>query len=70
MLGDVTDSYAYNGQGEVAAYAASYQSTVLLTNNYTRDALGRITSKNETVLGSTHVFGYSYDVRGRDNRHL
>lgn len=30
-----------------------------------RDQLGRITSKTETVAGTTSVYGYSYDSRGR-----
>ncbi len=31
----------------------------------TRDALGRIVTKTETVQGTTHVYGYSYDAVGR-----
>ena len=34
----------------------------------TRDVLGRIISKTETLGGATHVFGYTYDLAGRSLR--
>ncbi|MEA3411387.1 MAG: RHS repeat-associated core domain-containing protein, partial [Pseudomonadota bacterium] len=33
--------------------------------DYTRDQLGRITRKNETIEGRTHVYAYHYDGAGR-----
>ena len=32
---------------------------------YDRDALGRITSKTETISGITDVYDYRYDLAGR-----
>ena len=37
----------------------------VLSEQYTRDALGRITSKSETVGGTTTLYGYAYDDSGR-----
>src|SRR5207248_9917579 len=31
----------------------------------TRDTLGRIVNKTESIQGTTHIYGYSYDVVGR-----
>ena len=40
-------------------------SSVLYDAHYTRDALGRITGKTETVQGVTHQYAYHYDLAGR-----
>ncbi len=69
-LGSVTDAYTYNTYGELATYNAKYGATSLYSVTYdatgaTRDALGRIVQKTETLQGTTHVFGYTYDVQGR-----
>ena len=37
----------------------------MLSDSYTRDDLGRITSKTETVGGVTTTYGYGYDTAGR-----
>lgn len=66
-LAAVTDTLGYNGFGEVVAYSAQAGVTPLLSFDYgTRDVLGRIAQRTETVLGgSPHAFGYSYDLAGR-----
>ncbi|MBZ4192710.1 MAG: hypothetical protein LAE24_00155, partial [Candidatus Contendobacter sp.] len=65
-LGSVSDSYGYNGFGEPTAYTARYSSANLLNLAYTRDALGRITRKVETVSGGAAVtFDYGYDAIGQ-----
>ena len=64
-LGSVTDSFGYNGFGEVTSYAAQAGSAALLGFDYTRDALGRIQQRTETLLGPSHVFAYAYDLAGR-----
>ncbi|NIU76997.1 MAG: hypothetical protein GWN71_26600, partial [Gammaproteobacteria bacterium] len=38
---------------------------MLYAGAYTRDQLGRITEKSETVLGEPHTEGYAYDSAGR-----
>jgi YD repeat-containing protein len=64
-LDNVTDSWTFNGFGESTNYQASYNGSSLMTVQYTRDKLGRITHKTETVGGMTHVYGYFYDLAGR-----
>ena len=64
-LESVTDSMTYNGFGEVASYQASAGGTALLSEHYTRDSLGRISQKVETIDGVTTTYGYIYDTAGR-----
>jgi RHS repeat-associated protein len=64
-LGSLTDSYSYNGFGEVTGYLAKYATADLYQTDVSRDKLGRITQKIETVGGSTSTFDYAYDVAGR-----
>jgi RHS repeat-associated protein len=66
-LGSLTDSYSYNGFGEVTGYLAKHATADLYKTDVSRDKLGRITQKIETVGGSTstRTFDYAYDVAGR-----
>jgi RHS repeat-associated protein len=64
-LGVVSDALTYNGHGEVVHYEAQAGAASLYTVTYTRDALGRIASLSETVLGEAHTYDYSYDLAGR-----
>jgi RHS repeat-associated protein len=64
-LGGVTDAYAYSTFGELATYQASYSGSPVLGVTYTRDALGRITQKVETIGGVTATTVYGYDTAGR-----
>ncbi len=64
-LGSLSDSYIYNGFGEVTSYLAKFTTSDLFKTDFTRDKLGRITQKIETVGGSTNTFDYSYDLAGR-----
>ncbi|MCB1765327.1 MAG: hypothetical protein KDJ22_04575 [Candidatus Competibacteraceae bacterium] len=66
-LGSVTSSLSYNSFGEMASSTAQNGSTTLLASQYTRDQLGRITRKVETVAGVTRTFEYGYDLAGRLN---
>jgi RHS repeat-associated protein len=62
----VTDSYAYNGFGEVRAYEAKANAASLLRFEYTYNKLGRITQKKEIRGGTTaHTYDYGYDTAGR-----
>jgi len=67
---NVWDTYTYNTYGELATYQFKYSSDTLYSMTYdatgaSRDALGRVVQKTETARGTTHVFGYTYDVQGR-----
>ena len=64
-LGSVTDSWTYNGFGEPVTYSAAHGSMPLMSVTFTRDKLGRITRKSETVEGVSRNYDYSYDVAGR-----
>ena len=64
-VGNVADTVTYSTFGEVATYQASYNSSPLLNINYTRDTLGRIIQKVETIGGVTTTTVYGYDQSGR-----
>ncbi|MBI4454589.1 MAG: SMP-30/gluconolactonase/LRE family protein [Acidobacteria bacterium] len=64
-LGNVMDSWSYSGFSEATSYSASHGGTPLYLAQYTRDKLGRITTKNETVSGAATTYGYTYDPAGR-----
>lgn len=67
-VASVNDTSTYDAHGAVATYAASSgaNATPLYSFNVTeRDNLGRITKKDETIVGDTTSYGYTYDNRGR-----
>ncbi|MCB1881453.1 MAG: hypothetical protein KDI54_15605 [Gammaproteobacteria bacterium] len=64
-LGTVTDDWDYNGFGEPESYSASQGGSPLIAIAYTRDQLGRITEKSETIGGVTTLHAYEYDLAGR-----
>lgn len=63
---NTTTAHTYNTFGEPATDTATYNGTTLYSASYTtRDKLGRITAKSETVQGTTHNYVYTYDTAGR-----
>jgi len=64
-LSSATTSTTYNTFGEPDTEIAAYGSTTQYAATYTRDLLGRITSKQETVAGATVSYDYAYDPSGR-----
>lgn len=64
-LGTVTDSLSYSAFGEIATYTAESDGNPVLAVEYTRDKLGRIVQKLETVSGVTGLHEYRYDAAGR-----
>jgi RHS repeat-associated protein len=64
-LSDVTTNQDYNSFGELETVEADYQTTDLYDVTYTRDDLGRIETKTETVQGTTVNDVYTYDLAGR-----
>ena len=64
-LGNATESYSYNSFGEMSGYTGQVDGANLLSFTYTRDKLGRITEKAETVEGVTTTYAYSYDAIGQ-----
>jgi RHS repeat-associated protein len=61
-IGSVSDSITYNVFGELRQYQAKYGGSTLYSVDYgTRDKLGRIVTKTETVNGEPHTYSYVYD---------
>ena len=60
-LAGVTTSNGYNEFGELAGFASSAP----FATSYTRDKLGRIVQKVETIEGVTTTTDYVYDLAGR-----
>ena len=61
----MTDALAYNDFGEPISYVASFSGSAIYGVQYTRDALGRIAQKIETIDGTTDTISYGYDLAGR-----
>lgn len=65
VLGGVRDSFTNNGFGEVTHYQADFNTTSLLSIDYTYDALNRITQIVESLEGGgAKTYHYAYDVAG------
>ena len=64
-LGGVSDSQTQNSFGEPTDYAASFSGAEVYSVQFTRDRLGRIVEKIETVEGVPTTFNYAYDLAGR-----
>jgi RHS repeat-associated protein len=64
-LGSVTDTRSYNGFGDLINYSAAFNATPLYAVTFTRDKLGRLTQKVETIGGSPATYDYTYDLAGR-----
>jgi RHS repeat-associated protein len=64
-LSSVTDSRSYTSFGELDHYTANVSGSPVLDVQYTRDNLGRITQKVETINGVTDTYLYVYDTAGR-----
>jgi RHS repeat-associated protein len=64
-IGAASDAFSFSEYGELATYAASISGTAVFTQNFTRDALGRVSSLQETIDGATHTYSYTYDLADR-----
>lgn len=64
-LGQLADTLAYDGFGMPATYAATHNGSGVYSAVYTRDKNDRLTSRSETIGGSTHTFAHTYDADGR-----
>jgi len=65
----VTEAYTYSANyGELATYLGQVHAsslTTILQEAYTRDALGRISTKSETEGTAVTSYAYTYDSSGR-----
>ncbi|MDH5528300.1 MAG: hypothetical protein OEY97_13470, partial [Nitrospirota bacterium] len=64
-VGGVSTSNTYNNFGEFTGHSAAMGGAPIIANGYTRDNLGRIASRTETVNGVTATYAYAYDAAGR-----
>ncbi|MDB5309938.1 MAG: repeat protein [Gemmataceae bacterium] len=64
-LGGVTTSQEWGRFGEPQRVAVTAQGKPVYAARYERDALGRITRLDETVLGQTATLAYEYEPAGR-----
>ncbi len=64
-LGSIVDSYNYDSYGDLSGYQAAVGSSALYNVQVTRDDLGRIATRNETIQGASHKDSFTYDSRGR-----
>ena len=64
-LGAVTDTRSYSTFGELSSYTANVSGPPVFATTFTRDKLGRIMQKVETISGTTTTVDYAYDTAGR-----
>jgi RHS repeat-associated protein len=64
-LGGISTARHYNGFAELESYDASFEANSLFNTVYTRDKLGRIRQKVETIAGESTTTVYDYDLAGR-----
>ncbi len=62
-VGNISTSNTYNDFGE--PLSISTNNSDVYSVDYTRDNLGKITQKVETIQGVTTTFGYTYDLLGQ-----
>lgn len=62
-LGLVSESFSYNGFGEAIASTVTANAAPVYSIDLTRDDLGRITQKTETIGGVTDTYDFDYDPR-------
>ncbi|NUN04306.1 MAG: DUF2778 domain-containing protein [Bdellovibrio sp.] len=67
---NISDTRIYDSYGNLAEYAAYYNPPsgspqLLYSYVLTRDDLNRITTKVETIQGTTTTYNYAYDIMGR-----
>ncbi|AKT39594.1 RHS repeat-associated core domain-containing protein [Chondromyces crocatus] len=64
-VGQVVETLSHDAYGEIIGRNVVVDGSPLMTVAYSRDLLGRIVEKTETLNGITHVIGYDYDLTGR-----
>ena len=64
-LGAVSDLRGFDETGAVTTYDATVSGSEIFAADYTRDLMGRIVTKSETVEGVMTTYAYGYDLVGR-----
>lgn len=61
----IDDTYTYNSFGELVDYTATVNGNPLFAYSLTRDSIGRVIARSETIIANTTTFAYDYDDFGR-----
>ena len=61
----IEDAWTRNAFAEIASHAVRFQAQTLYAATYQRDAIGRITRRDESVAGATSSRSYVYDEADR-----
>ena len=69
-LGAVEEVYAYNDYSELIRHTVTANAAIVYDVEYERDALGRITRRSESVVGTMTIHDYEYDASGRLIGHM
>ncbi len=64
-LGTFTTTATYDAFGDIASFATAGSGAGLYSQSITRDALGRVDTRADTIGGQTTTYDYSYDDAGR-----
>lgn len=64
-LGVVSHSIGYNSSGEMTSDVVTASASPRYSGTFTRDALGRIAQKVETIGGATDTYTYTYELPGQ-----
>jgi RHS repeat-associated protein len=64
-IGILSDTVTYNTFGEQSNYSFLENGAIVFNEQYVRDDDGRISSRTETVNGTTTTISYGYDTTGR-----
>jgi RHS repeat-associated protein len=66
VLGKITDSKTHSLFRELEDYTVFFDGTEIFSIDYTRDKLGRITQKTESINGApVDTYNYFYDINGQ-----
>ncbi len=64
-IGEVGDSFTYDGFGALRGYTASYKGAAIYAATFSYDARGRIVEETETIEGAARTFSFAYDLSER-----
>lgn len=64
-LNNVSIQKEYNSFGEIISSDAKFNGQTIFSEQFQRDALGRISSKVESISGESNNYAYIYDILGR-----
>lgn len=64
-IGEIVTHYGYDAFDGLSTIVAMHDSTTLYSATHTRDAIGRLVARSESIGGDTITWTYGYDGSGR-----